>query len=131
MERLRNRTPPRVREYCAMMLEQGSAGLAQEGRMGEWKTVYEDEVEGRWVTLKVYESEDDEDGDEDPVVRVTVAPLENVEQNEGGQKPVAETDADDTSITLDPDPVEDLEEELSESGFSPEAAAWIVSKVPV
>jgi hypothetical protein len=40
--------------------------------MGEWKTVYEDKVEERWVTLKVYESEDD--GDEDPVVRVTVAP---------------------------------------------------------
>jgi hypothetical protein len=105
--------------------------MAQEGRMGEWKTVYEDEVEGRWVTLKVYESEDDEDGDEDPVVRVTVAPLENVEQNEGGQKPVAETDADDTSITLDPDAVEDLEEELIEVGFSSEAATWIVSKVPV
>jgi hypothetical protein len=30
--------------------------------MGEWKTVYEDEVEGRWVTLKAYETEDDEDG---------------------------------------------------------------------
>jgi hypothetical protein len=28
--------------------------------MGEWKTIYEDEVEERWVTLKVYESEDDE-----------------------------------------------------------------------
>jgi hypothetical protein len=99
--------------------------------MGEWKTVYEDEVEGRWVTLKVYESEDDGDVDDDPVVRVTVAPLEIVEQNEDRQKPVAEPDADDNSITLDPDPVEDLEEELSEIGFSPEAAAWIVSKVPV
>jgi hypothetical protein len=99
--------------------------------MGEWKAVYQDEVEGRWVTLKVYKSEDDEDGDDDPVVRVTVAPLENVEQNENRQKPVAETDADDNSITLDPDPVEDLEEELSEIGFSLEAAAWIVSKVPV
>ena len=99
--------------------------------MGEWKTVYEDEVEGRWVTLKVYESEDDEDGNDDPVVRVTAVPVENVDQNEDLQKTVAETDADDNSITLDPDPVEDLEEELSESGFSPEAAAWIVSKVPV
>jgi hypothetical protein len=114
-----------------MMLEQGGAGMAQEGRMGEWKTVYQDEVEGRWVTLKVYEGEDDGDGDDDPVVRVTAVPLENVEQNEDRQKPVAETDADDNSITLDPDAVEDLEEELSEIGFSPEAAAWIVSKVPV
>ena len=30
--------------------------------MGEWKTIYEDEVEERWVTLKVYESEDDGTG---------------------------------------------------------------------
>jgi hypothetical protein len=105
--------------------------MIQERRMGEWKVVYEDEVEGRRVTLKVYESEDDEDGDDDPVVRVTVIPLENVEQNEDRQKPVAETDADDNSITLDPDPVEDLEEELIEIGFSSEAAAWIASKVPV
>ena len=99
--------------------------------MGEWKVVYEDEVEGRRVTLKVYESEDDEDGNDDPVVRVTAVPVENVDQNEDLQKTVAETDADDNSITLDPDAVEDLEEELSEIGFSPEAAAWIVSKVPV
>ena len=94
--------------------------------MGEWKTVYEDEVEERWVTLKVYESEDD--GDEDPVVRVTVAPLEDAEQAEGGRKLGAE--AADNSITLEPDPVEDLEEELLEIGFSQVAADWIVSKVP-
>jgi hypothetical protein len=105
--------------------------MTQEERMGEWKTVYEDEVEERWVTLRTYESEDDEDGDDDPVVRVTVAPLEDGEQNEVGQTPVTRADADDNSITLDPDAVEDLEEELNEIGFSPEAAAWIVSKVPV
>jgi hypothetical protein len=94
--------------------------------MGEWKTVYEDEVEGRWVTLRTYESEDD--GDDDPVVRVTVAPLEDAEQDEGGRKRVA--GAEDNSITLEPDPVEDLEEELLEIGFSPVAAAWIVGKIP-
>src|SRR5215207_9753065 len=99
--------------------------------MGEWKTVYEDEVEGRWVTLKAYESEDAEDEDDDPVVRVTVAPIEHGEQNEEGQTPATRTDADDNSITLDPDQVEDLNEELIELGFSSEAAAWIVSKVPV
>ncbi len=92
--------------------------------MGEWKTVYEDEVEERWVTLKVYE----DDGDEDPIVRVTVLPLEDAEQDEGGQNPAAV--AEDSSITLEPDPVEDLEEELIEIGFSPVAAAWIVGKVP-
>jgi len=94
--------------------------------MGEWKTIYEDEIEQRWVTLKVYESEDD--GDEDPVVRVTVATLEDAEQDEGGKKLGA--GAEDNSITLEPDPVEDLEEELIELGFSPEAVRWIVSKVP-
>ena len=99
--------------------------------MGEWKTVYEDEVEGRWVTLKVYESENDEDGDDEPVVRVTVAPLENAEANEVGQKPMTAADADDNSITLDPDVIEDLEEELIEIGFSAQAADWIISKAPV
>jgi hypothetical protein len=102
--------------------------------MGEWKTVYEDEVEGRWVTLKVYESADAEDEDDEPVVRVTVAPFaeeaEEPEQMGNQPKPIAEPDADDNSITLDPDAVEDLEEELIEIGFSPEAAAWIVGKVP-
>jgi hypothetical protein len=102
--------------------------MIQEGNMGEWRTVYEDEVEERWVTLKVYESEGD--GDEDPVVRVTVAPLEDAEQNEGRQEPEAEAIAEDNSITLEPDPVEDLEEELLEIGFSPVAAEWIVGKVP-
>ena len=95
--------------------------------MGEWNTVYEDEVEGRWVTVKVYASDDDEDGDEGPLVRVTAAPFEDDEANlekEGGQTSMA------GSITLEPDPVEDLEEELVEIGFSPKAAAWIVSKVP-
>jgi hypothetical protein len=106
----------------------------QEGHMGEWKTVYEDEVEERWVTLKVYESENDEDGDDGPIVRVTVAPIAD-EVNEPEQmgdepKPVSEADAEDNSITLDPDAVEDLEEELIEIGFSREAVRWIVSKVP-
>jgi hypothetical protein len=109
--------------------------MIQEGNMGEWKTVYEDEVEERWVTLKVYESEDDEGEDDGPVVRVTVAPIadEAGEPEQAGDepKPIAEPDADDNSLTLDPDAIEDLEEELIEIGFSPEAAAWIVSKVPV
>jgi hypothetical protein len=104
--------------------------MTREGDMGEWKTIYEDEVEGRWVTVKVYESEDDED--EDPVVRVTAAPIEDVEgelgQNGSVPTPVAEADAADRSITLEPDPVEDLEEELIEIGFSREAAAWILPK---
>jgi hypothetical protein len=106
--------------------------MIQEGNMGEWKTVYEDEVEERWVTLKVYEGEDG--NDEGPIVRVTAAPIEDdqgdLKHDEDGPTPIAGADAADSSITLEPDPVEDLEEELIEVGFSPEAAAWIVSKVP-
>ena len=101
--------------------------------MGEWKTVFEDEVEERWVTVKVYESEDDGDEDEDPAVRVTAAPIEDegeLKQYDSAQTPVAEANAADRSITLEPDPIEDLEEELIEIGFSPEAAAWIVRKIP-
>jgi hypothetical protein len=107
--------------------------MIQEGRMGEWKTVYGDEVEERWVTLRVYESESDEDGDDGPVVRVTVAPIadELGEPEQRGNEPKPVADAEDNSITLDPDAVEDLEEELIEIGFSSVAAAWIVSKVPV
>ena len=100
--------------------------------MGEWKTVYEDEVEERWVTVKVYESEGDMAGDEGPVVRVTAVPIDDdeggLELDEDRQTPSAE--AADISITLEPDPVKDLEEELIEIGFSPVAAAWIAGKVP-
>ncbi len=99
--------------------------------MGEWKTVYEDEVEERWVTLKVYESGDDDEEDDSPVVRVTVTPIDDEPEQMGDEpKPTAEPDAEDNSITLDPDAIEDLEEELIEIGFSPEAVRWIVSKVP-
>ena len=103
--------------------------------MGEWKTVYEDEVEERWVTIKVYESEADKDDEEGPAVRVTAAPIEDneggLDQSGDGKTPVAGAETADGSITLEPDPVEDLEEELIEIGFSPVAATWIVSKVPV
>ena len=81
----------------------------------------------------MYEGEDDEEDDDGPVVPVTVAPIDEVGELERmGDKPkaVSEADADDKSITLDPDAVEDLEEELVEIGFSPEAVRWIVSKVP-
>ncbi|EIM26917.1 hypothetical protein MicloDRAFT_00034700 [Microvirga lotononidis] len=32
---------------------------------------------------------------------------------------------------MDPDVIGDLEDELTEIGFSAEAAGWIISKVPV
>ena len=52
--------------------------------MGEWKTVRADEVEGRWVTLRTYENEDAED--DDPVVRVTVRPLEDGSRTTRGRR---------------------------------------------
>jgi hypothetical protein len=108
--------------------------MIQEGNMGEWKTVYEDEVEERWVTVKVYESEGDMAGDEGPAVRVTAALIEDdggdLEQNGDGPAPFPGSKTADNSVTLEPDPLEDLEEELIEIGFSPMAAAWIAGKVP-
>jgi hypothetical protein len=61
--------------------------------------------------------------------RVTAAPIDEdgLEQNGDGQTPLAE--AAGASVTLEPDPVEDLEEELIEIGFSPVAAARIVGKI--
>ena len=61
--------------------------------MGEWKTIYEDEVEERWVTLKVYESEDDGEEDDSPVVRVRQShplPMKRVNRSRGvtGQSPL-------------------------------------------
>ena len=47
--------------------------------MGGWKTVFEDEVEGRLVTVKVYESKEPEDQHEAPAVRVTTTFLDAYE----------------------------------------------------
>jgi hypothetical protein len=102
--------------------------------MGEWKTVFEDEVEQRWVTIKVFESADDEDENDSPLVRVMAALIDDaelaLEQSENGATPTAKQETAGSAITLEPDPIEDLEEELIEIGFSPEAAAWIARKVP-
>jgi hypothetical protein len=57
--------------------------------------------------------------------------MKDAEATDDGQKALAGADADDNSITLDPDVIEDLGEELTEIGFSAEVADWIVSKVPV
>jgi hypothetical protein len=58
-----------------------------------------------------------------------VTSLENAE-DEDKLEAVAGAEAGDNLITLDPDDVEDLEEELIETGLSPKAVGWIVSKVP-
>ena len=100
--------------------------------MGEWKIVFDGEVEGRLVTVKVYDSDIDEDEDAEPAVRVTVTSIEAdvPEPVEDGQTLLAEPRPTGASITLDPAIFSDLEEELIELGFSPEASAHIVRTVP-
>ena len=103
--------------------------------MGEWKIVFDGEVEGRLVTVKVYHSEVDEDEDADPAVRVTVTTTSPgdtgaLQPIEDGQTLLVAPEAAGASITLDPAIFSDLEEELIEVGFSPEAAAHIVRTVP-
>jgi hypothetical protein len=96
--------------------------------MGEWKTVFEGEVEGRLVMVKVYESEDAADENTDPAVRVTTTAM--ADHRGALQTFIAGPEAEAPTITLDPAVFGDLEEELVEVGFSPEAAARIVSTVP-
>ena len=99
--------------------------------MGEWKAVFDGEVEGRPVVVKVYDSEDHESEAGEPAVRVTTAPIGDgasaLERNE--QTPLSGPE-EAGSIILDPAIFDDLEEELIEVGFSPEAAARIASTVP-
>lgn len=97
--------------------------------MGEWKTVFENDVEGQRITVKVYESEQDEDGDEGLPVRVMVEPSRERELDRSDH--VQTLVARDHLITLEPVSLDDLEEDLIEIGFSPKAAAWIVEQIPV
>ena len=102
-----------------------------EENMGEWKTVFGGEVEGRPVMVKVYDSEDDETEDGEPAVCVTTVPIGDgaraLERNE--QASIAGPE-EAGSITLDPATLADLEEELIEVRFSSEAAARIIRTVP-
>jgi hypothetical protein len=102
--------------------------------MGEWKTVFEDEVEGRLVTVKVYQSEEVDGEDDGPTpVRVTTTSLDDypgtLEQDDNQMLLMAPEEAG-RLITLEPYSLDDLEGELMEVGFSPEAAATIARKVP-
>ena len=102
--------------------------------MGEWNTVFEDEVEGRLVAVKVYRSDDPADDGEAPAVRVTTTSVDDypgVLEKEDGDTLLIEREDAGRLITLEPDSLDDLEGELMEVGFSPEAAALVASKVPV
>jgi hypothetical protein len=113
-------------------LGRASRSKIREEKMGEWKIVFDGEVEGRLVTVKVYDSDIDGDEDAEPAVRVTVTSIEVgvPEPIKDGQTLLAEPTAAGASITLDPAIFSDLEEELIEIGFSPEASAYIVRTVP-
>jgi hypothetical protein len=91
-----------------------------EENMGEWKAVFDGEVEGRPVMVKVYDSEDDEADDGEPAVRVTTVPIGDgasaLDRNE--QAPLARPE-EAGSIILDPATFADLEEELIENGVQP------------
>jgi hypothetical protein len=103
--------------------------------MGEWKTVFEDEVEGRLITIKAYQSEEADGEDDGPtpvrVITTSVDDYPGVLEEEDGDTLLVEREDAGRLITLEPDSLDDLEGELMEVGFSPEAAANIASKVPV
>lgn len=104
--------------------------------MGEWNTVFEGEVEGRLVTVKVYQSTDEGDREDDggPAVRVTTTSVDDypgILEEEDGDTLLVEREEAGRLVTLEPYSLNDLEGELMEVGFSPEAAATIVRKVPV
>jgi hypothetical protein len=103
--------------------------------MGGWKTVFEDEVEGRLVTVKVYESDEPEDQHEAPAVRVTTTFLaayeDALEPIQDSHPPILVPEVASRTITLEPYNLDDLEGELIEVGFRPEADVSIVSKIPL
>src|SRR5690349_19027305 len=103
--------------------------------MGAWNTVFEDEVEGRLVTVKLYESNEPEDQDEAPTVRVITTFLDAyegaAEPANDGETRVEASEVAGRTVTLEPYSFEDLEGELIEIGFRPEAAVSIVGKIPV
>ncbi|MBQ0820553.1 hypothetical protein KBI52_10095 [Microvirga sp. HBU67558] len=102
--------------------------------MGEWATVYEDEVEGRLVAVKLYQSDQVADEDEGLAIRVMTSSAEEypsvLKEEWSGDTLVIEEEAR-RPITLEPYSLDDLEGELMEVGFSPEAAALIASEIPV
>lgn len=60
-------------------------------------------------------------------MRVMVAPTDD----DNRQTLAAGAEAELDLITLEPSTLEDLEEELTEIGSTPKAAAWIVDRVAV
>ena len=82
--------------------------------MGEWNAVFEDEVEGRLVTIKVYRSDEPADEDEGPAVRVTTTSVDDYPDvlEQDGDTLLLEREDAGRLITLEPDSLDDLEGEL-------------------
>jgi len=104
--------------------------------MGEWKTVFDSEIEGRPVKVNVYETiaGDEVDDDTGIAVRIITTVIRDYKREpeskgEDGPTLMTATATAGNSITLEPHTVDDLEEELMEIGFSAEAAAQIASTV--
>ncbi len=81
-----------------------------EENTGEWKIVFDGEVEGCPVVVKVYDSEDNESEAGEPAVRVTTVPIGDgasaLERNE--RTPLSGPEVA-GSIILDPAIFDDLE----------------------
>jgi hypothetical protein len=79
--------------------------MIQEGNMGEWKTVFEDEIEGRLVAVKVYQSDEEGEDDSPTPVRVTTTSLDDypgtLEQDDNQMLLMAPEEAG-RLITLEP-----------------------------
>jgi hypothetical protein len=104
--------------------------------MGKWDTVIKDEFDGHLVVVEVRRS-DFEMGigqDGQPGVRVTITCLRDCddEMDMAAREQTSMTTYDPAGalITLEPDTLDELEGDLIEVGFSTEAAARIVSRVP-
>ena len=104
--------------------------------MGKWDTVIKDEFDGHLVVVEVRRPNDQPDigQNRQPGVRVTITCLRDCDDEmdtaASEQMSTATYDPAGALITLEPETLDELEGDLIEVGFSTEAAARIVSRVP-
>jgi len=104
--------------------------------MGKWDTVIKDEFDGHLVVVEVRRSDFEMGIDQgrQTGVRVTITCLRDCDDDPvkaaSGQTSMTTYDPAGALITLKPDTLDELEGDLIEVGFSTEAAARIVSRVP-
>jgi hypothetical protein len=103
--------------------------------MGKWDIIIKDEFDGHLVMVEVRRSDFETDNSQGghPGVRVTITCLRDCDDTDiaASEQTSTATDAPAGAlITLEPDTLDELEGDLIEVGFSTEAAARIVSRVP-